>query len=586
MFTCGPAMFAGTPGGGGGGAHLYYVELTIASGEVASDLTDFPVMVDLADMPAAFWTHVNADGGDIRVKATDGTTSIPMDLAKFDLAGEGGWLFFKRTVTTASNTVVRIYYGAAGLDLLPADDTYGSNACWSDYHRVTIFSEPGVDRSGNGYGAITYKEPGKRFGTPTQLVDLATTDPTNHTQGVYWDGTHWYVNTSKDLYKYDASWSLVTSVANAYTNVAGANHIGDGFVLGGLWYLPIENWNSGTGVGTGAHIAVFNASDLSFSTAYDVSVTPGGDISGIGYNPDDGYIWGTDYTEHTTLMRFTTAGVFVDTVSITPDAMSLMQGVTFMDGLAYVSTGVTGTGEPMWEVAQDGTVRRLLYSTGSAENTQGICVKDSKIIRALANGKIQEFNWDSAPAGAEDGWLNLNATSTSHARLDNGGAPLTSWTVGATAIVTDKSANRPVLSYAAEQTTVDTDRETLVYRFSAGTDRWGIWNSTDSWLTGGASPSTATKYRLNLTKNSTTDRKLWINGSSTTDTTTATRPSGADTSLFVGRGTSNVSAELFIGRINFVYLRSGVLSADWLAAETSNWLTPSGFYTIGSEQSA
>ncbi|CAN7540238.1 hypothetical protein LJR255_003816 [Pararhizobium sp. LjRoot255] len=32
----------------------YFTELTIAAGEVSSDLTDYPVYVDFSDLPAGF----------------------------------------------------------------------------------------------------------------------------------------------------------------------------------------------------------------------------------------------------------------------------------------------------------------------------------------------------------------------------------------------------------------------------------------------------------------------------------------------------------------------------------------------------
>jgi hypothetical protein len=41
-----------------------------------------------------------------------------------------------------------------------------------------------------------------------------------------------------------------------------------------------------------------------------------------------------------------------------------------------------------------------------------------------------------------------------------------------------------------------------------------------------------------------------------------------------------VAAEMFRGAINLVYLRNGILSAEWLAAEAANWLDPGAFYSV------
>jgi hypothetical protein len=105
---------------------------------------------------------------------------------------------------------------------------------------------------------------------------------------------------------------------------------------------------------------------------------------------------------------------------------------------------------------------------------------------------------------------------------------------------------------------------------------WGCWNSTDAWLMGSGSTSN-TPYRLAYTHNGTTARKFYVNGTETVDNTVAQRPTAGDT-FFCGASRST-GAEPFRGAINFVYLRNGVLSANWLAAEAVNCITPASFYT-------
>jgi hypothetical protein len=125
--------------------------ITIASGNVSSDLTNFPVRVNLADMPSGFWSAVKSDGGDIRAYAADGTTQLPFDLTVFDKTGNTGELFVKMNVATASNTVFKIKYGDSSLNLLPATDTYGRNAVWADYDVVIINGL--TNRNGSGHDA-------------------------------------------------------------------------------------------------------------------------------------------------------------------------------------------------------------------------------------------------------------------------------------------------------------------------------------------------------------------------------------------------------------------------------------------------
>lgn len=124
------------------------IPYTIASGTVSGDLTAFPVMVDLADMPAAFWANVAAGGSDIRVWV--GLTSLPIDLVVIDIGTETGRLFFRADLLAAADNEFQIACGTG--DPAPAaSDPIGRNACWSSYHRAFAFvGNSGVDRCGSG----------------------------------------------------------------------------------------------------------------------------------------------------------------------------------------------------------------------------------------------------------------------------------------------------------------------------------------------------------------------------------------------------------------------------------------------------
>lgn len=143
---------------------LSYVELMIQSSQVASTLTNFPVYVDLSDMPAAFFTNVQSDGGDIRVTESDGTTRAPVDLVSIDTGASTGELhFLASSLSSSSNTTFRIYYDAGGgLSQPGVATTYGRNAVWTSYEAVWHLEEDPsgsapqlVDSTGNGWDAST-----------------------------------------------------------------------------------------------------------------------------------------------------------------------------------------------------------------------------------------------------------------------------------------------------------------------------------------------------------------------------------------------------------------------------------------------
>lgn len=155
--------FAYTLGGGQGTAPAAggpddtqnYVEVTIAASQVGSTLTDFPTYVDLSDLPAAFFTGVQSDGGDIRVTESDGTTQAPVDLVAIDTGASTGELhFLASSLSSSTDTVYRIYYNASSTISQPAvGGTYGRNAVWADYGYVGHLEDDAslIDSTGNGF---------------------------------------------------------------------------------------------------------------------------------------------------------------------------------------------------------------------------------------------------------------------------------------------------------------------------------------------------------------------------------------------------------------------------------------------------
>jgi len=108
--------------------------VAIASAQVDADLTDFVVLVDLADLPSSFWSVVANGGGDIRVFKSDGTTELAREVVSCDTATDTGelWVKFSGVLSGTSDTTIQIH--ADGSSSEPAfTATYGRNAVWSEY---------------------------------------------------------------------------------------------------------------------------------------------------------------------------------------------------------------------------------------------------------------------------------------------------------------------------------------------------------------------------------------------------------------------------------------------------------------------
>lgn len=119
----------------------YRIKITVNNSYVDADLTDFPMYVDLADLPAGFHTYVNqTDGRDIRVTEADGFTEVPREVVFYDAATDTGELHFKGDILNSTDVDFYIYYGNTSATEPAIDSTYGAENVWrSEYKGVWHF---------------------------------------------------------------------------------------------------------------------------------------------------------------------------------------------------------------------------------------------------------------------------------------------------------------------------------------------------------------------------------------------------------------------------------------------------------------
>lgn len=567
-----------------GATGTYRIPITIPDASIASTLTDFPVYIDLSTMPSGFWAHLaKSDGGDIRVKNGDGS-SVPFDLFQVAVSDQTGHLFFKKTLTDGGDTTVYIHYGDNSLSLLPATDTYGRNAVWSDYHRVHLFGGGFVDRTGsstsNDIAPTSVAASPFQFTNPTTSADLG-----GH-QGVAWDGTHYYITDNNLIKKYDASWSLVATNSDPCGDVQTAtgdavDHCGDPCVVGGVIYVPVEIY---VNISTWSlmKIAMFNASDLSFIGADAISAQAH-EASSVCYRPADDNLYVSSYADGSKLWKYARSDrSYQGTLSLS-STIPKIQGVTFWRTAFWINSDETG-----WDctvrVASDGRVQGRVWGT-TGGNYEGIDFNDAGLLllhdtTGSANGVVRELRPLNIAVG---GGADLPGISTGY--LNSPSSRFTTWTIGVSVNLDAVGANRAVASYGASSSAANPHRATLSYRHT-GTN-FGLWNDTDTWLMdAAATPSTGTTYRLHVTHNGTTDRKIYRNGGNQqVDTTVVERPSVSGNRVLLGTEDGD-NTELLDGKIGFYYLRASELSAAWIAAEYANINAPGSFYGVGSEQPA
>lgn len=221
-------------------------------------------------------------------------------------------------------------------------------------------------------------------------------------QGITRNASHWFGSSSSNIQKYDLSWSNVASNLSPYTGIAGSqNHIGDGFVDGLFYYLPVVNYDSGTQTATDVVIAKYNISDLSLASYLDVTAS-GFYGSGLTLSPDGTEILGTNYNRtvgSNKLYRFNLSTLsFIGTYDLPFNVMG-MQGITVSSTEIYISSDDRDNTERNLIFVFD-TVRnhvntivsKGIMQSSATNEIEGVCYYDGELYTHLINGNIRRLD--------------------------------------------------------------------------------------------------------------------------------------------------------------------------------------------------
>lgn len=151
----------------------YRAKITVNTSEVPLAQSNFPVYVNLADMPAEFFNYVKSDGGDIRVTNSSGTGLLAMEVVAIDKPAHTGELWFKAD-SISDGSDYYIYCGNSSAVEPAPSSTYGSQHVWDDggsnyfkgvWHLASGTSA--IDSTLNGNNSIDFYTP--PTATPGQI---------------------------------------------------------------------------------------------------------------------------------------------------------------------------------------------------------------------------------------------------------------------------------------------------------------------------------------------------------------------------------------------------------------------------------
>lgn len=542
---------------------VFSFNVTIAEGTVASDLTDFPVMIDLRDMPSSFWTGVRSDGGNIRAYTADGLTMIPIDVTYIDTALGFGRMYVKHTITAASDTVFKIVLLDPSNTMLATTDPNGQQAVWSDFEAVVVYpdtknrvNDAAADLVGTKGGVYDWKE-------------VAQENYTAH-QGVCYDGTYHYAVDTNYLRKYSTGLTVVASNAdpcgdmNTATGETTLNHCGDPTIVDGELWTPVEVYPAGTY--DKQYIGRFSLTDLSL-IGYIQLTGETRESSSLIVDDALNRVYVTDFSNGASIPYFDkTTGVYQGAVTLSTP-LSGIQGIADLGGGQWVVTCDSFSRGPIY-VQSDGTVGDYVFQEWYLGQIEGISYHAASGTLTFDKGNIRDYQ---IVPGVTD-------FRRSHGSVSYFTVPTQSvWTTSVSMRTTKYFGQWGILGVNTEGQSANTFRTAVARR---GTGKWAIWNSTDGWLETAVTPDYYEVHRIGIQHDGTTRRKAYANGVATVDEGCALRPpSGANMNWNLGASNS-YNTETSYGDFQYAWLRAEAMSDDWMAADAANMNNPSTFYSI------
>lgn len=184
--------------------HLYRIPITIASTSIDEDLSEFPVYVDLEDLPTEFHTNVLSTGCDIRMVEPDDATETAFELEFYDDTTDDGELYFMAdTLWSGHDTTFYMYYGSSTASCYGDTDTYGTENTWNADYKMVIHMDASMTDSIGDHTTVMVGS----YGASTTLMGKGlTADGTNDYS--YWDGVLWGTDGGELNSGVDDDWTL------------------------------------------------------------------------------------------------------------------------------------------------------------------------------------------------------------------------------------------------------------------------------------------------------------------------------------------------------------------------------------------
>lgn len=200
-------------------------------------------------------------------------------------------------------------------------------------------------------------------------------------QGYISDGVNHYQLGTSRIAKYNSDYStLLVNNTTPFAGISGVDHIGSGCFLNGLLYIPVAN-ESATPIITNEKIAVYNASDLTLVTTYDISSY---NIEGASITTDGEFLYlFAYYGDGTKFWKLSLTGVLISDTTLT-NPLQFIQGASLYNGIFYVSDQ-----DDLYAIPFDGSSTTKIATAPNSpivHRAQGLCVVNGEVRWNVLNG--------------------------------------------------------------------------------------------------------------------------------------------------------------------------------------------------------
>lgn len=455
---------------------------------ITSDLTDIPFPIDLSTAPAAFWSGVQVNGGNIR--AFVGEIAIPLAVIRVDKTQEiGEIIVLVPAILAATDTLITLRLLSEPSTQPATSDPLGRDAVGSALDAMWLGGEHVADFAGGGDWDI--------HGDPFQFEDLGIlhTFSRHFHQGLVHDPItgDWIGIDTLYIERMNAAFVTQTSNSDLCGDVETAQglgsgdlyHIGDGCIVGDYLILPVNDWPEITK----AYLVVVDKTTLAYVNS--VEVTAQTTIqSGVCWNDVESRIVAIEWTANTggvhDLWKYTITGstiVFDTSISLTiPVSLERAQSIEFWNGAYWINNdeldetiriGADGVGD-----SQGG-----FFGVSNAGNYEGITVFEDSLVVTIdpggSNTFIQRFRPYSLPLSAGGGAFKNGGTSYFDLAVPAGAS---SFAIGCTfnPFVDQQQA---IVSFLQDGGPNSNDRVSIAVRSRNGERRVAVWdgNSGNGW---------------------------------------------------------------------------------------------------------